>query len=213
MPEPSISPPSAPGITPGTPPGIAPAPGSPSRVPVENEAVADRVTPLREVLDQLRRLLDQLDASIYNAKPVTTYGGSVGGHVRHCLDHVNALLQGAPGNSTPENLIDYEARQRGTEVETDVDAARAELDRLDAALAALPEDALECAVTTAIFLAADRPALHAPSSLAREVAFVLSHTIHHNAMIGGMVKALGGDVPADFGMAPGTLRHQQQARA
>ena len=165
-----------------------------------------RVAPLREVLGQLRDLLEPLEPARYTAKPVTTYGGSVGGHVRHCLDHVSALLRGVQGE-----LIDYEARQRGTDIENDPAAALAEVQRLDAGLAAVPEAALEQHVTTAIFLAADRPALHAPSTVSREIAFVLSHTIHHNAMIGGMVKALGGDVPADFGMAPGTLRHQQQA--
>jgi len=177
--------------------------------PYSPPAAFDHVLPLREVLDQLHRLLDQLDADRYTTQPVATFGGSVGGHVRHCLDHVNALLQGADNK-----LIDYEARQRGTEVETDPLTAQSEIKRLDAALADLPPEAMLRTVTTAIFLAADRPALLAPSSLSREVAFVLSHTIHHYAMIGGMAKALGCAVPDDFGMPPGTLRdQQQQARA
>ncbi|MEL7088253.1 MAG: DinB family protein [Planctomycetota bacterium] len=169
------------------------------------------VAPLREVLGQLRRLLDPLDADHYTRKPVTTYGGSVGGHVRHCLDHVSALLGGVHGG--PDALVDYEARQRGTDIENDRDAALAEVRRLDAELARMPESALAQTVTTSVFLAADRPALRAPSTVSREIAFVLSHTIHHNAMIGGMVKALGGRVPDGFGMAPGTLRHQQQQTA
>ncbi|MEM7625182.1 MAG: DinB family protein [Planctomycetota bacterium] len=179
-----------------------------TRPPSDLTSDPSHVAPLREVLGQLCRLLEPLDPARYNAKPVTTYGGSVGGHVRHCLDHVNALLHGVKGE-----LIDYEARQRGTDIENDPASALAEINRLDAALAQVPTDALGQTVTTAIFLAADRPALHAPSTVSREIAFVLSHTIHHNAMIGGMVKALGGDVPAEFGMAPGTLRHQQQQAA
>lgn len=166
----------------------------------------DHVQPLREVLGQLCCLISQLDAQTYNTKPVTTYGGSIGGHVRHCLDHINALLQGTHGH-----LIDYEARQRGTDVETDPVVARTECERLDSFLAALPEGVGGQVVTTSILLTPAGPALCAPSSVAREIAFVLSHTIHHNAMIGGMVKALGGEVPVDFGVAPGTIGHQRQA--
>ena len=168
----------------------------------------DQVTPLRQVLHQLVELLDPLEPSAYTVKPVTTYGGSVGGHVRRCLDHVNALLLGLDGQ-----LIDYEARQRGTDVENDRDAALAEVERLDAALAALGPEVLEQAVTVSVCMSPERPALDAASTVAREVAFVLNHTIHHHAMIGGMVKALGGAVPAEFGMAPGTLRHQHQKQA
>ena len=166
------------------------------------------MAPLRDVMRQLLGLIGQLDAERYNTKPVTTYGGSVGGHVRHCLDHVVALLRGVEGG-----VIDYEDRQRGGDIETNLESARAELARLDAAVVALPDAAADAPVTIAVLLSPDGPALHAPSSLGREIAFVVSHTVHHNAMIGGMVKALGGAVPADFGVAAGTLRHQQQTTA
>ena len=43
-------------------------------------AVLDHVGPLREVLGQLARLVDQLDDTAYNTTPVTTYGGRLGGH-------------------------------------------------------------------------------------------------------------------------------------
>ena len=45
------------------------------------------------------------------------------------------------------------------------------------------------------------------STVGRELAYVLSHTIHHNAIIGSMVKALGGVLPERFGYAPSTVRH------
>ena len=44
--------------------------------------------------------------------PGRTTGG-IGGHVRHCLDHVSALLA-----STRTGLCAYDRRQRGTDVET-----------------------------------------------------------------------------------------------
>ena len=50
------------------------------------------------------------------------------------------------------------------------------------------------------------------STIARELAFVLSHTIHHNATIRGMVIALGLSAPASLGYAPSTLAHMDMCR-
>jgi uncharacterized damage-inducible protein DinB len=44
------------------------------------------------------------------------------------------------------------------------------------------------------------------STLARELAFVLNHTIHHQAMIGLLASLHGCDVPDGFGYAPSTPR-------
>src|SRR5262249_7606644 len=49
----------------------------------------------------------------YRRKPVGVVSSTVGGHVRHCLDHVEALLAGLE-----EGELSYDHRQRGTEVET-----------------------------------------------------------------------------------------------
>lgn len=179
-----------------------PAAGTPAAPPRP-----DRVAPLREVLDQLSRLVQQLDPPRYNTKPVTTYGGSVGGHVRHCLDHVSALLCGTRGEP-----IDYEARQRGSDIETCPHAALEQLGRLDAALADLDPHA-NPPVTAVLMLSPHAPLLRTESTLDRELAFVLNHTIHHHAMIAGMAKALDVPVPDGFGMAPGTLQHQQNQNA
>jgi uncharacterized damage-inducible protein DinB len=46
------------------------------------------------------------------------------------------------------------------------------------------------------------------STLGRELAFVLSHTVHHNAMIRGMITSLGRPLPGAFGYAPSTLAHR-----
>ncbi|MEM7623450.1 MAG: hypothetical protein AAF235_09640, partial [Planctomycetota bacterium] len=46
-----------------------------------------------------------------------------------------------------------------------------------------------------------------PSSLGREAAFVLSHTVHHCAMIAVMARSLRIAVPERFGYAPSTVAH------
>ncbi len=48
------------------------------------------------------------------------------------------------------------------------------------------------------------------TTVGRELAFVLSHTIHHNALIGVMAAMLGVPVPDRFGYAPSTLVHLEK---
>ncbi|NIP97468.1 MAG: hypothetical protein GWO24_30170, partial [Akkermansiaceae bacterium] len=46
--------------------------------------------------------------------------------------------------------------------------------------------------------------------LGRELQFLVSHTVHHFAMIGGICRALGVALEDDFGVAPSTIRHRVQ---
>ena len=54
------------------------------------EAVS--VEPLLLLHDQLAALIQRLPEGAYQTVPVTG-GGSIGGHVRHSLDHVQALIR------------------------------------------------------------------------------------------------------------------------
>ena len=58
---------------------------------------------------------------------------------------------------------------------------------------------------------ADLPPLEADTTFVREVVFVLSHTVHHNALIGVMAKTLGVPLPPYFGYAPSTIAHLEQS--
>jgi len=48
------------------------------------------------------------------------------------------------------------------------------------------------------------------TTVGRELAFVLSHTVHHNALIAVMAKTLGVPVPERFGYAPSTIVHLEK---
>ncbi|UCF67889.1 MAG: DinB family protein [Acidobacteriota bacterium] len=48
------------------------------------------------------------------------------------------------------------------------------------------------------------------SSVGRELRFLLSHTVHHFAIIGLMLRMLGGEPPAAFGVAPSTLDYWKE---
>src|SRR6516162_7733754 len=77
-------------------------------------AILPIVAVLRQLADVIRAMTDEQ----YRRKPVGVVPSNVGGHVRHCLDHVEALLAGLE-----EGEVNYDHRRRGTEVETNRQAA------------------------------------------------------------------------------------------
>jgi uncharacterized damage-inducible protein DinB len=180
--------------------------------PLDDDAVgrANEVTrPLIDVLDQLAAVIDTLTDAQYTAKPVGVFSSSIGGHVRHCLDHVASLL----GISHGETEIDYDRRQRGTDIEL---SRRAAIDRtgdLQEHLFSLPRASITRPVTVHAMLTHDGEPAQVESTVGREIAFVLSHTIHHQALIGAMVKLQGGELPHGFGYAPSTMAHRNHEAA
>lgn len=160
--------------------------------------------PLKSLLTELAVVIGQLGDPDYVRKPVGVIPGSVGGHVRHCLDHVTALL-----SALVTGHLDYDSRARGTPVETNRIAALLALRVAGAELDQLSWEHCASPVRLHVLLAADAEPVEVDTSIGRELAYVLSHTIHHNAIIGAMVKTLGGTLPQRFGYAPSTIRHAE----
>ena len=161
------------------------------------------VGPMCALLTQVNDLIRRLDEAAYNAKPDSTKCGAIGGHVRHTLDHVIAWLHGTQGES-----INYDDRQRGTDVETNPRTGEQVIARCLEQLAQVPCDVLPKTVAVFTSMTSDGAMVRLPSTHARELAFVFSHTVHHNAIIGTIARALSIDLPANFGMAPSTLAYR-----
>jgi uncharacterized damage-inducible protein DinB len=159
------------------------------------------------MLGQCRAFLAALDRGIYATPCEVMHGGTIGQHVRHALDHFRAALAGLDGA-----CVDYDHRERDTDVERDAGAALAEIDRLRGRLGALGDDDAGRAVTIRVMLTSGGETAELPSSLARELVFASHHAVHHHAMIGAIARALGAEPPADFGKAPSTLEHERAAR-
>jgi len=156
--------------------------------------------PLVRLLDELSELVTSLSDPQFVQKPVGVVPSSVGAHVRHCLDHVQALLQ-----SLRSGTLDYDRRERGTSVESNRRDAIERIELLACELSHLELAACEKPLQVSLMMTVDGLPVLATSSVGRELAFVLSHTIHHNAIIGAMVKTLGAPLPEQFGYAPSTL--------
>ena len=158
---------------------------------------------LCRLLDGLARLLEEVPPAVYSAPFVSAVSGSIGEHVRHCLDHVAALIAASP--SMP---LSYDSRNRGTRVETDPGIAIQQIAMLRSALEAWPARSVDEPIVVSAMLSPTSSPMTTWSTLARELAFVVSHTIHHQAIIGVLLVVHGHTVPERFGHSPSTpTRH------
>lgn len=160
--------------------------------------------PLCAALAQLLVVLEQVEADVYRQAGIGHMEGSIGGHVRHVLDHIRALV-----NAVGHHQIDYDHRRRDTPVETDP-AAAVELAReLTAQLKNLDASSMSRPITVCAMLSDADGQTQLPSTLGRELAFVLSHTIHHFALLGAMARAVDITLPEHFGYAPSTIAYRK----
>ena len=156
-------------------------------------------------LEQARDLIEYLSDEAFAGLPSTGYGSPTGAHFRHCLDHYENFLQGAAAGR-----IDYDTRQRDRAVETSREAALSKVDDLMLRLQAMAGQP-DAPVQTKMDCGneADTDIWWTDSSLRRELQFLISHTVHHYAIIKMTLNSLGEVTGPDFGMAPSTLRYHQ----
>jgi uncharacterized damage-inducible protein DinB len=161
----------------------------------------DAVGPNIEVLQRTRDLVARLAPAQYRHVEARLSEATIGQHVRHVLDHYRLFLDGLSAGD-----VDYDARQRRTDVETLPEAALALVDHLIAGLAALPADALGRPLRVRQQGSYEAGRFDGCESRAdRELLFLQSHSVHHQALIAVLARAQGLDVPASFGMAPSTV--------
>jgi hypothetical protein len=163
-------------------------------------------TALLSLLSQLRDTLTLMPAPVYRARPAARVCGSIGEHVRHCLDHV-ATLVAAPGRDE----LSYDHRSRGTTLEIDPQTAVTEIERLSHQLSLIHPVVFGRTVRIASMVDAYGGAVHARSTLARELAFVIQHTVHHCASIALLLEWQGCSTAANFGVAASTLHARRRA--
>lgn len=164
----------------------------------------------REWLQQAARLLESLTDEQYATTPPGYAPHIAGGHMRHILDFYDSFLAGVDSG-----YVDYDARRRDERTSRDRHYA---IERMEATAAALARiEAHNVPATLLIRMEDAGEALAAnpwmPSSVARELQTLSSHTIHHFALIAFTLRAHGVAVDPAFGMAPSTIRHRQRQAA
>ncbi|MCL7940258.1 hypothetical protein M8009_08080 [Halomonas sp. ATCH28] len=158
-----------------------------------------------QTLAQLRRMVAALAPERYRQAFGAHGHHTLGKHVRHIIDHYDALLDGLDRG---EEVIDYEQRRRDEALEQWPQQAAGHLAGLEARLALLDSGPSTDALTLAYPM--DDEALCLASSLDRELAFLTSHSIHHMAIIALLAEQADIHLPESFGVHPSTLRHWQR---
>ena len=158
-------------------------------------------------LAQVERLLRQLDDQTFTLPSAGFYNSTIGGHLRHCLDHYDSFT-----NGLADGKVDYDHRVRLPELETKTECALAKTLEVCTTIKNIPSQEppvgllvkMDCGLASSDWQ---------PSTLGRELQFLVSHTVHHFAMIGGICRELGIKLEDGFGVAPSTLRHRAEAHA
>ena len=175
---------------------------SPSGDPVLIQAVI-------EALNQGETLLEALDNDQYARKLPEAFNSSIGGHYRHCLDHFRSLLDCAADAD-----LNYDHRERGTLIECDrfaaLNATRVLREGYDRLAGACLHRTLAVTCKTSY---AEPLSQVSTSTVGREIMYVVAHAVHHYALIGIMGGLMGLKMPAGFGVAPSTLKHQTDSVA
>ena len=154
-----------------------------------------------QLLAQAVKLIHSHSDADYTRVCHAVFSSSIGQHIRHCVEHYEEFLQAM----TEHRELDYEKRPRDLSVESDpAEAVR----RIEKIRESLQIHVVEC---RDILMWDNGSLAPARSSISREMQFLLSHTVHHFALI-TVIASLGGlQIPRNFGIAPSTLKYRASA--
>ena len=160
-------------------------------------------------LRQALELVESIDDQTYRGSPPALAPHRVAGHMRHIIEFYECFLAGLDLSQ-----VDYDARRRDFTIESSREVAAARIQmlmrRLEFDPALRGDGVIFVRMEDASAIGVPEPCLL--TSIGRELQALSSHTIHHFALIAMTLTALGHRVAPGFGMAPSTLRHQEEMR-
>ncbi len=169
----------------------------------QNETPGVLKTNLR-LLERGHELVGELPPEVFGG-PEQPGAKPVGPHFRHVLEHYSSFLAGVE-----TGRINYDARARERALEADPNEALERIRELMGGLTTLDGADLEAVAEVRLECGSGaEPEQWSRSTLRRELQFLLSHTVHHYALIGLLLAQRGIDPGPDFGVAPSTLKHWQ----
>ena len=155
------------------------------------------------LLDQCELILDVVTDTDYAAPSQVMQGGSIGTHLRHTLDHYDAIVRRAAGEP-----IEYDRRTRGLPIETDRVLAKEHIASLRVGISGLEGTGAD-EVRIHVMISGEGREAVLRSTVAREVAFATHHGVHHVAMMKAIAAEMGVELDADIGKAPSTINYER----
>jgi len=156
-----------------------------------------------EILDQGLSVLSKISDKDYDIKLSLVYGGTIGGHYRHVLEHFSSLY-----SSHTSGVINYDLRERNLDIEENrlaaIKATNEIKDLWSSINPALYRTEME--LVGKLSLSND---MKVKTTLEREMVYAIAHAQHHYAIIGVMCSLLECPVGEGFGVAPSTMKHRE----
>jgi hypothetical protein len=172
-----------------------------------NLSLSEYVDPVIAIVRRGAETISTLSVEQFSRTAGLPSQASVGAHYRHHLEHIQLLLKGLKSG-----IVDYDARTRDPRVESDISyaldmtaAVENELKTLRLLEPAHPLVVIQRAEVDA----PDRPKV--PTTLAREILFLQSHTVHHYAIIAMLLRAQGLDINPEFGVMASTAAFRKDS--
>jgi uncharacterized damage-inducible protein DinB len=155
-------------------------------------------------LEELRQLLVAIDPIIYAQNLSLLSNASVGQHVRHILEFYGCVI-----NRKVPKIISYDQRERSVSIENDPSIACRFIEGLQSRLQRITAD--QPLLLTSDFSFNGNQSESLSTSLYRELAYTLEHSIHHKAFIKVGLLLCGYEhlIDSYFGIAQSTIRNRQ----
>ena len=151
------------------------------------------------ILTQLKDLIYKINQDDLKRPLEVFSGSSIGQHTRHILEFYICLLQ----QMKDENIC-YDKRNRDTKLETEKKYIIEKIDETVSHINHLKDD-LPLTLSTEL-----SGCIHlTPSSISRELLYLIEHAVHHMAMIkiGIVLNFPSMELGDDFGVAASTRRY------
>jgi uncharacterized damage-inducible protein DinB len=164
-------------------------------------------TACRQILDELTRVIDQIQESDFVRPAATLSNSTIGQHIRHTLEFFLCLREGFD-----KNLVNYDKRSHDKLIESDKYLALASISGIrefvDSHVTDKPLKLEVGYARTNEFETVD-------TNYFRELTYNIEHAVHHMALIKIGIRELAPYVtlPQGFGIAASTIRHQESIQA
>ena len=158
----------------------------------------------KENLMQIKELLESIGNEDYCRKTDILSNSTIGQHIRHILEFYLLLVTGSFTGT-----ISYDKRERDERIELEPDFAITTVKRLLSGIETLSEKSP--VIFEADYTADGSSGNLINSSVGRELAYCIEHSIHHQALIKAGLIALGLKELTNkhFGVAYSTIRYRE----
>lgn len=165
----------------------------------------DIIAATKHTLKNLILFLEQIEAEAYRKRLVLLNESTLGEHTRHILEFYQCLF-----SQHHQQNINYDCRERNRSIQEVPSTAIRVIHEIQCML-----DNTDLNKELQLIVSYDTQTDltdKMPTNMKREITYCLEHAIHHMALIRVGVNIYFSHItlPADFGVAPSTIKHQQR---